>query len=382
MSNVLIVAGKELRDLLTGKRFLIILGIIILVTILGMVSGMQNYDSQLKQYKEQLASNQQSITQMQQQIADMEARGESPENIQSMRDQVESMLNPYMPSSINVMSQIGWPLTMAGALLAIIMGFDMITREREEGSLKQLLTRPMFRDNVINGKALAGILAIAVMIGITFLIALAILLIYGIVPAGDDLTRIVAFYVVTVLYVISFFAISMLVSTVVKSSTMAILCMLGLFLIFNMLGTVSYQISSVAMGPRPEYPNMNSYYPMTFDANYTGPTQAQMEEINQIQWKYQNDSMAYEKKSQQIRDLTALLSPNDNYNSLTSVITNKEKPWDPAEMYSSGFRYTGYKPLTLMQTLPYKWTSLLVMLVEIVAALGLSYMFFMRSDVT
>ena len=43
------------------------------------------------------------------------------------------------------------------------MGFDTINRERNEGTLSKLLSQPIYRDVVINGKFLAGVVMITVM---------------------------------------------------------------------------------------------------------------------------------------------------------------------------------------------------------------------------
>lgn len=379
MSGILTIAEKELRDFVTGKRFLIIFGLIVIMTIFGMISGMQNYDTQLEQYKQQQAQNQPMITQMQQEIIDAEARGDDAAMIQNMKDNLENMLNPWMPSVLDIFYNVTQPMSLAGSALAIVMGFDLITREREEGSLKQLLTRPLYRDTVIIGKAVSGIAAIVIMVGATFLIAMAILLIYGIVPQGDDLYRIAAFFGVTVLFIACYFTLSLMVSTLTRSSTMAILCMLGLFLIFYLVPSVSYQATQMIIGPYPSSPDTSSIYQPSYGGNYTPPTDEQTAAMNEVQWKYQNDSIAYSKKQQQISDIISYTSPYSSYSALYSVIISKQKPWDAADMYSS--HGWSYKALPLADTLMPKWSYILALLVEIVAALGLSYLFFMRSDV-
>ena len=39
-----------------------------------------------------------------------------------------------------------------GPLIGLILGFDTINRERNEGTLSKLLSQPIYRDAVINGK--------------------------------------------------------------------------------------------------------------------------------------------------------------------------------------------------------------------------------------
>jgi len=49
-----------------------------------------------------------------------------------------------------------------GGMLAIATGFDVVPKEKETRSLKTLLSHPVYRDEVINGKALAGVAALGI----------------------------------------------------------------------------------------------------------------------------------------------------------------------------------------------------------------------------
>ena len=54
-------------------------------------------------------------------------------------------------------------VALFGPLIGLILGFDSINRERNEGTLSKLLSQPIYRDAVINGKFLAGVAIITVM---------------------------------------------------------------------------------------------------------------------------------------------------------------------------------------------------------------------------
>jgi len=75
-----------------------------------------------------------------------------------------------------------------GPLIGLILGFDMINRERNEGTLSKLLSQPIYRDSVINGKFLAGVITISIMmISIVLLITGLGLRMVGVVPGSDEL---------------------------------------------------------------------------------------------------------------------------------------------------------------------------------------------------
>ena len=85
MRPELIVAGKEFRDHLTSKRFLIIFGILLLLSVISMAQGMSQYNQMLDSYKQAAAENpqqpwfQEQVASLRQQIADAEARSASAE---------------------------------------------------------------------------------------------------------------------------------------------------------------------------------------------------------------------------------------------------------------------------------------------------------------
>jgi ABC-2 type transport system permease protein len=282
-------------------------------------------------------------------------------------------------------------LSLVGMALAVAVGFDLISKEKEEGSLKSLLSHPIFRDSVINGKAIAAAALLAVAIAVTFLVVIAIMLFNGVVPAGDDLGRILAFFGATLLYCIVFLGISIMVSTLVKNSTMSILCILGIFLIAYSLPGISYNISNIIIGPPPQWPitpgwiNVPPNGTVTIDGRTITAYEAmrindENQKQNQIlQWEAQNASNAYFKKNQDVIGAINLLSPVGNYQDLSSVIINNQKPFDPSERTSNGiWRQT---KVSLWDSLGYKWGNLVALVVMAFAAFAVSYVAFMRTDV-
>jgi len=51
-----------------------------------------------------------------------------------------------------------------GPLVGLILGFDTINRERNEGTLSKRLAQPIYRDVVVNAKFLSGVVLITVML--------------------------------------------------------------------------------------------------------------------------------------------------------------------------------------------------------------------------
>ena len=92
--------------------------------------------------------------------------------------------------------------------MGLILGFDTINRERNEGTLSKLLAQPIYRDTVINGKFLAGVAMITVMmVSIVLVITALGLIILGIVPGVEELWRIFIYLIISIIYMTRSFEI-------------------------------------------------------------------------------------------------------------------------------------------------------------------------------
>ncbi len=411
MRPELIVAGKEFRDHLMSKRFLAIFAVLMLVAVIGMATGMDQYNKSLDDYKTSQAETQQQqwfkdeVASLQKQIADAQTSGLSPDDVQSLQQQLSDMLTPAMPSVLQVFGGFIDSSTFQGGYFALIMmflaialGFDLITREKEEGSLKSLLSHPVYRDAVINGKLLGSMAVLVVVMGSVFLVTLAIMLFFGQVPTDDDMLRILSFFILALLYCGVFFAIATLFSTVAKTSAMSMLCVLGLIVVLLIVPYFAPKISDAIIGSPPVAPeggnggivplmatapsNSSIAGPMIpVTTNPGGPDDA---------WQqYYNDTTDYYQKESMITDSINMLSPLYDFgtkisppilykqggNVVTPVVYNAA-----IGTKVTGGYYSNSVP-TLWDSLAFIWNSILALIVMLVVALAISYVAFMRTDI-
>ena len=102
-----------------------------------------------------------------------------------------------------------------GPLVGLILGFDTINRERNEGTLSKLLSQPIFRDTIINGKFLAGVVVIGVMISsIVLLISGLGLIVVGVIPGVEEVGRILIYLIISIVYVSFWLGIAILFSII------------------------------------------------------------------------------------------------------------------------------------------------------------------------
>jgi ABC-2 type transport system permease protein len=122
-------------------------------------------------------------------------------------------------------------------LVGIAFGFDGINSERSQGTLARLLSQPIHRDDIINGKFAAGIGVIALML--TALVALVTALgivRLGIIPTPEELARVVAWLLTTILYASFWLAFALVLSVVLRGAASAALVGFGTWLGLTVFG--------------------------------------------------------------------------------------------------------------------------------------------------
>lgn len=118
-------------------------------------------------------------------------------------------------------------------IAGIVMGFDTINSERSGGTMSRLLAQPVYRDSVINGKFLAGIMAMALMVGTTLLLVAGYgLRMIGVPPTAEEIIRLFLYMVVVIVYGAFWMGLSMLFSVIFRRAAGSLLVPLVLFLIF------------------------------------------------------------------------------------------------------------------------------------------------------
>jgi ABC-2 type transport system permease protein len=126
-------------------------------------------------------------------------------------------------------------LGILGPLLGIAFGFDAINGERAQGTLPRLVSQPIHRDEIVNGKFAAGISAIALALASVIALVSAYGAIrLGIGPTDGDLVRIFAFYAVAVVYIALWLALSLLLSVVSRRAATAALAAIAIWLVLTL----------------------------------------------------------------------------------------------------------------------------------------------------
>ena len=130
------------------------------------------------------------------------------------------------------------------SLLALFLAFDLVSGEREQGTLKLMHSFSVSRFKVVTGKWMSGaiILAVAMLAGI--LCALVYLqVVLGIVLEAAHIIRLLALFLISMLYVLVFFQLALFFSCWLRSSQMAIV---GMFLVWTISLFITPTVSIMA----------------------------------------------------------------------------------------------------------------------------------------
>ena len=130
-----------------------------------------------------------------------------------------------------------------GPLVGLILGFDTINRERNEGTLSKLLSQPIYRDVVINGKFLAGVAMISIMlVSIVLVITGLGLLVMGIVPGAEEIWRILIYLVISIIYISFWLGVAILFSILFRSTATSALAALAVWIFFSFFVSIGASV--------------------------------------------------------------------------------------------------------------------------------------------
>lgn len=128
---------------------------------------------------------------------------------------------------------------LLGPLLGIAFGFDGVNNERAQGTLPRLVSQPIHRDDVINGKFAAGIAVITLnTVLLTAVVAGLGIFRLGLRPETAEVARLLAYLAVAVVYAGTWLAFALLCSVVLQRAATSALVSIAAWLIFTMFASV------------------------------------------------------------------------------------------------------------------------------------------------
>ncbi|HEX5320094.1 MAG TPA: ABC transporter permease [Stellaceae bacterium] len=138
-------------------------------------------------------------------------------------------------------------------LVAIALSFDSINGEFNRRTMSRILAQPIYRDALLLGKFLSGLLALGVGLVSLWLLVLGLgLVLFGVPPNGEETVRMLGFLVATLAYGGVWLALALLFSVLFRAPATAALAALGVWLLFALFWTMITPLVANAISGPPE----------------------------------------------------------------------------------------------------------------------------------
>ena len=273
----------------------------------------------------------------------------------------------------------GFPFTTLmvffGPIIGLSLGFDAINKEKTSGSLSVLLSQPIYRDSVLNGKFLAGIAALSLLTGSTIGIMSGVAIpILGFGPDLEAISRITVFALLTILYLSFWLALGLVYSIVTKKTTTSILMSVATWLFFSIVITIIAMLVANILAPI-QLPS--GFNPGGGSNNPGGFNQTRPGGFNQTQTQ---EYLARMQSQSATQTNIQRISPAYLYNEASSAILGTRG--------GGGFGFIGgqgggtpFRALDLAQGLMATWPQIAAIAVCLVVCFASSYMLFLRQEI-
>lgn len=229
-------------------------------------------------------------------------------------------------------------------LIGIMFGFNTVNAERSQGTLPRLLAQPIHRDEVILGKFLGGLAVVALMVlSVVTVITGVALLRLGVVPDPAEITRLLLWSVLTVIYIGLWQAAATLASVLVRHTATAALIPAAIWIVVTLFGSLLVGLVADAVAPA------------------DGPS---------------GDPLAHARAERAISQA----SPVVLYQDASSVLLDPETRTLGIVSFAQLDRAIT-APLTLVQSLQVVWPQVVGLLAMTAALFGMAFVAFMRQDV-
>ncbi|AKB84917.1 ABC transporter permease subunit [Methanococcoides methylutens] len=338
-NKIATIAKKEFFDSVKSRSFAIVFGIFMVMMLTSSISGVNDYNGRMDDYQNMIANIEGSTI----------------------------FLSFPEPELISVLFENIIPnIAIMGAILSIMLGYNAISGEKERGNLKLLLSYPLYRDDVINGKFLGKISVLIMTLVITTIISLSVALIMGLVPKTDDIIKLMLFMFVSIAYLVTFLGISIFFSTVSKSETGSMLNSFMFWIISAMLVTSASGLIADAIVPGSQSNSVSFVIADGIDMSDFDDASAGSGMDNFVR---------YEQKWRVQNMIEAVISPSQNYKQVANAILGNSE---------DKFLLMGNNPtqdLSIFEILMGKMTNLVSMFLWAIGSLIATYYVFMRQDI-
>jgi ABC-2 type transport system permease protein len=268
---------------------------------------------------------------------------------QAIRQNTESIPAQYvflllLTSSGETVFSLATFLGFFGPLVGITLGFDSISGEYARGTLSRVLSQPIYRDSLINGKFLAGLTTVAVLWGAILLLVIGLgITLLGFPPNVEELWRMLIFTAVGIFYVGFWLALALLFSLLFQKTVTAALASMAVWLFMTLFVVIVSQAVAGIMVPEASTPEQIA-------------------------------------RRSDVETVVSRISPSTLFSEAVHILLNPAARVFGLALQSQaeGILPT---PLALHQSLNLIWPHITTLFALVAVCFGISYIIFMRAEI-
>jgi ABC-type transport system involved in multi-copper enzyme maturation permease subunit len=252
------IIKKEILDNITSPKFVFTFLLCTLLTLLSVWMGAKNYVTDKNEYAASVAMNRQVIENKTSQMEVLESLVlyRPPQALESVVNGVEESVGraALMPKMLVdaklIESKFGsnpvfavfgvldlmFIVKIVLSLFAILFTYDAIVGEKENGTLKLVLSNNIPRNRLILGKAIGGYVSLILPLLFPLFLSLILLLLYpNLALSGTDWLRLFLILVMCLVYLSVFFSLGLFISARALRSSTSFLVLLFIWVVFVMI---------------------------------------------------------------------------------------------------------------------------------------------------
>jgi len=163
-----------------------------------------------------------------------------------LRNATENLLASLITSLVG-------SIQFVASILGLVIGYDVIAGDREKGILKLILARPVYREDVINGKALGAAMSIILVLFSAFYLMLGMAIsLTGVVVSFQDIMRATVSPFFITLYALAYYSIAQFFSVFSDKASKSLILSLAVWFLFTIiLPIIAVFVAFALLGPIP-----------------------------------------------------------------------------------------------------------------------------------
>jgi ABC-2 type transport system permease protein len=238
-------------------------------------------------------------------------------------------------------------ITFLLPVIGITMGMDAINSEKNNGTLSRLIAQPIYRDNIINAKFLAGVAVIAIVMATTLWITAAVAInLIGLTPTAEEAWRLLFFLFVSIIYGAFWLSLGILMSTLFRQVALSAVICIAIWLAFALFFPLMLNNIFNSMDP----------YSTTEASIQQIQTYTNISRISPIQLFQESMAMVLAPESRTVSQLSTLVS-------------------------SDSINFALDTPLSISQSLSSAWPQVMATILLSIICFAVSYIKFMREEI-